>query len=107
MNLFKALENPARRRIIEVLRNGERKVGNIVKQTGICQPSVSRHLRILHQTGIVSVRPDRQLRLYSLRPELFRELDACLANYRRLRARLGRFEAALGTQRQGRGAQRG
>jgi hypothetical protein len=60
---------------------------------------------ILHESGFVSVRPDGQRRLYTLRPEPFRELDAWLAGYRRLwEARLDRFGAALEQRRKDRGA---
>ena len=100
MDSFQALADPARRRIIEALRNGERQVGDLVEQAGIHQSGVSRHLRILQEAGFVSMRPDRQLRIYSLRPGPFRELDAWLARYRSVwEARLDRFGAALEKQR--------
>ena len=100
---FQALADPSRRRIVEVLRNGERQVNDIVARAGIHQSGVSRHLGILHAAGFVSVRPDGQRRLYSLRPEPFRELDAWLAKYRGLwEARLDRLEAALEHRRKGR-----
>lgn len=93
---FETLADPTRRRIVAVLREGERPVGEIVQQAGIHQSGVSRHLRILHESGFVSVRPDGQRRLYALRPEPFRELEAWLADYRQLwEARLDRFGAAL------------
>lgn len=93
---FETLADPTRRRIVEALRSGEQPVNDIVRQAGIHQSGVSRHLRILHQSGFVSVRPDGQRRLYALRPEPFRDLDAWLAGYRALwEARLDRFGAAL------------
>jgi DNA-binding transcriptional ArsR family regulator len=102
---FETLADPTRRRIVEALRDGERPVNDIVRQAGIHQSGVSRHLRILHDSGFVSVRPDGQRRLYALRPEPFRELDAWLADYRRLwEARLDRFGAALEGRRKRRGA---
>ena len=102
---FETLAAPTRRRIVEALRSGERQVGEIVDQAGIHQSGVSRHLRILHESGFVSVRPDGQRRLYALRPEPFRELDAWLAGYRRLwEARLDRFGAALEERRKDRRA---
>src|SRR5918995_7245686 len=102
---FETLADPSRRRIVEALRDGERQVNDIVRQAGIHQSGVSRHLRILHESGFVSVRPDGQRRLYALRPEPFRELDAWLAGYRRLwEARLDRFGAALEERRKDRGA---
>jgi DNA-binding transcriptional ArsR family regulator len=82
--------------VIEVLRNGEKPVNDIVREARIHQSGVSRHLRILHDAGFVSMRPDGQRRLYSLRPEPFRQLDAWLAQYRILwAARLDRFGLAL------------
>ncbi len=102
---FETLADPTRRRIVEALRGGEKPVGEIVDQAGIHQSGVSRHLRILHESGFVSVRPDGQRRLYALRPEPFRELDAWLAGYRQLwEARLDRFGAALEERRKDRGA---
>ena len=93
---FQALADPTRRSIVEALRNGERQVNDIVEQAGIHQSGVSRHLRILHEAGFVSMRPDGQRRLYCLRPEPFRELDKWLAQYRNLwEARLDRLGAAL------------
>ena len=93
---FQALADPTRRRIVEVLRAGEQPVGDVVALAGIHQSGVSRHLRILHESGFVTIRPDGQRRLYALRPEPFRALDAWLDPYRTLwEARLDRFGAAL------------
>ena len=93
---FQALADPTRRSIVEALRNGERQVNDIVVQAGIHQSRVSRHLRILHEAGFVSMRPDGQRRLYCLRPEPFRGLDEWLAQYRNLwEARPDRLGAAL------------
>ena len=97
---FETLADPTRRRIVEALRDGEQPVNDIVRQAGIHQSGVSRHLRILHQCGFVSVRADGQRRLYALRPEPFSELEEWLAGYRRLwEARLDRFGAALEERR--------
>jgi DNA-binding transcriptional ArsR family regulator len=96
VDLFQALGDPTRRRIVEVLRNGELPVGDMIASAGVHQSGVSRHLRILHQAGFVSVRADGQRRIYALMPEPFRELDGWLAGYRQLwDARLDRFGAAL------------
>jgi DNA-binding transcriptional ArsR family regulator len=100
LDTFQALADPTRRSIVEALRKGERQVNDIVEQAGIHQSGVSRHLRILHDAGFVSVRPEGQRRLYSLKPEPFRELDKWLAQYRSLwEARLDRFGDALEEQR--------
>lgn len=96
MHSFEVLADPARRRIVEALREGERPVNDIVQYAGIHQSGVSRHLQVLHRAGFVSVRPDGQRRIYALRPEPFRELEAWLNDYRRLwEARLDRFDVAL------------
>ena len=100
LDFFQALADPTRRLIVEALRSGERPVNDIVEQAGIHQSGVSRHLRILHEAGFVSMRPEGQRRLYSLRPEPFRELDKWLARYRNLwEARLDRFGEALDDRR--------
>jgi DNA-binding transcriptional ArsR family regulator len=107
IDAFETLADPTRRLIVETLRSGEQQVGEIVEQAGIHQSGVSRHLRILHEAGFVSMRPDQQRRLYSLRPEPFVELEAWLAQYRGLwEARLDRFGAALEKRRQGKATQR-
>ena len=93
---FETLADPTRRRIVESLQSGEKAVGEIVKRSGIHQSGVSRHLRILHEAGFVSMRPEGQQRFYALKPEPFRELDDWLAGYRGLwERRLDRFAAAL------------
>jgi DNA-binding transcriptional ArsR family regulator len=96
LDVFETLGDPTRRRIIDALRLGERQVGDVVESAGIQQSGVSRHLRILLESGFVSVRPEGQRRFYALKPEPFRELDRWLAGYRNLwEARLDRFEQAL------------
>jgi DNA-binding transcriptional ArsR family regulator len=96
LDVFQTLADPTRRQIVEVLRGGERAVNDIVDRVEIDQSGVSRHLRILHESGFVEVRPEGPRRVYSLRPEPFRELDAWVTGYRRLwEARLDRFGEAL------------
>jgi DNA-binding transcriptional ArsR family regulator len=96
LDAFQVLADPTRRSIVQALRKGERQVNDIVAQAGIHQSGVSRHLRILHEAGFVSMRPEGQRRLYSLRPEPFHELEKWLAQYHSLwEARLDRFGAAL------------
>jgi DNA-binding transcriptional ArsR family regulator len=100
MDAFQTLADPTRRRIVEVLRGGEQPVNDIVERAGIHQSGVSRHLRILLESGFVRVRPDGQRRLYALEAAPFRELDRWLADYRELwEKRLDRFEAALEKRR--------
>ncbi len=80
-DVFALLADPVRRRIVEILQRGERSVNELVDQVDIRQPGVSRHLRILHEAGFVSVRSDGQRRIYSLRPEPFLELEAWMRQY--------------------------
>ncbi|MGE0551716.1 MAG: ArsR/SmtB family transcription factor [Kofleriaceae bacterium] len=101
LDAFQTLADPTRRSIVEALRTGEQQVGDIVATARIHQSGVSRHLRILYESGFVTVRPDGQRRLYALKPEPFRELDDWLRQYRNLwEARLDRFEAALTNKQQ-------
>lgn len=100
MDAFQILSDPTRRQIVEVLRGGERQVNDVVETLDIHQSGVSRHLRILLEAGFVQLRPDGQRRLYSLRPERFRELEEWVVRYRTLwEERLDRFDAALRERR--------
>lgn len=95
-DVFEILADPTRRRLIQVLRQGERSVGELVDEVDIGQPGVSRQLRILHDAGFVDVRAQHQRRLYSLRAEPFQELDDWMQDYRRLwDARLDKLAAHL------------
>jgi DNA-binding transcriptional ArsR family regulator len=81
---FAALAEPSRRTILDVLRDGERPVGDLVDRLQLSQPAVSKHLRVLREAGLVEVRTDAQRRLYRIRPEPLAEVDAWLEPYRRL-----------------------
>ena len=78
------LAEPRRREILDLLRAGERPVGELVDRLGLTQPGVSKHLRVLREAGLVEVRQDAQRRWYRLCPEPLAEVDAWLAPYRRL-----------------------
>jgi DNA-binding transcriptional ArsR family regulator len=80
-DVFTVLADPTRRRLVEVLHGRECSVGDLVAEVDIHQPGVSRHLRILNDAGFVRVRADGQRRLYSLRSESMRQLDAWVAKY--------------------------
>ncbi|HEY5105276.1 MAG TPA: metalloregulator ArsR/SmtB family transcription factor [Caulobacteraceae bacterium] len=96
MNIYEALAEPNRRRIIELVGQHDRSAGQIVDALQISQPGVSKHLRVLREAGLVSVRKDAQRRVYRLRPEKLAELDAWLAPYRRFwRGRLDALEDHL------------
>lgn len=93
---FSILAEPARRQILDLLRDGEKSVSDLVEALGMSQPAVSKHLRILREAGLVEARPRGQLRLYRLRPEPLAEIDAWLAPYRRLwKGSLDRLERHL------------
>ena len=80
--VLEAIAEPTRLRILEAVRTGERSVGELVDHLGMNQPSVSRHLKVLRDAGLVVVRTDAQRRLYRLRLEPFRDLDKWLEPYR-------------------------
>jgi DNA-binding transcriptional ArsR family regulator len=93
---FELIAEPSRRRILDLLRDGERPVGELVERLSMSQPAVSKHLRVLRDSGLVDVRVDAQRRLYRLRPEGLREVDAWIAPYRRLwEGRFDRMERHL------------
>jgi DNA-binding transcriptional ArsR family regulator len=78
-----ALADPTRRRILELVAEGERSAGEIASHFRTSRPGVSRHLRVLRAAGLVRVREEGQRRLYSLDPAPLAELDAWLTQYRR------------------------
>jgi DNA-binding transcriptional ArsR family regulator len=80
---FEVLAEPTRRSILDLLRERERSVGELVEHLTISQPGVSKHLRVLRDAGLVSVRTDAQRRVYGLRAEPLAEIDAWLEPYRR------------------------
>jgi len=81
---FDVLADPSRRRILDLLREREHMVGELVGDLGLSQPGVSKHLRVLRDAGLVQARQEAQRRWYGLRPEPLVEVDAWLAPYRRL-----------------------
>lgn len=89
---FAVLADPTRRRLVEILHDGERSVNELVGKLGIAQPGVSRHLRILGEAGLVTRRSAGQRRLYRLRPEPLRELEAWVRRHAHIeRERLERL----------------
>jgi DNA-binding transcriptional ArsR family regulator len=98
---FEVLAEPNRRRILDLLLEAERPVGDLVGATSLSQPSVSKHLRVLRQAGLVEVRIDAQRRVYRVRPEPLRTVDEWLGPYRELWAsRLDALEQHLETTQQ-------
>jgi DNA-binding transcriptional ArsR family regulator len=87
MHAFDVLGDPVRRRILELLADGERAAGEIgavvQAEFGISQPAVSQHLRVLRDSGFATVRPDGARRLYAVDPAPLQQIDVWLERYRR------------------------
>jgi DNA-binding transcriptional ArsR family regulator len=82
MSAYAALAEPSRRRILDLLRGGERSVTDLVSRLDLSQPSVSKHLKVLREAGLVGVRPEGKLRWYGLRAEPLAEVAEWLEPYR-------------------------
>lgn len=97
---LQVIAEPRRKAILDLLRDGEQPVGELVTRLGLSQPLVSKHLRVLRDAGLVQVRGDAQRRLYRIRPEPLAEVDAWLAPYRALwSTHLDRLEQHLERRR--------
>lgn len=81
---WSALADPHRRTMLELLRESPRPVGELVRRTGLTQPSTSKHLRVLREAGLVVARTEAQQRIYALDIRPLAELDAWLEPYRTL-----------------------
>lgn len=107
MQTFEALSDPTRRRIVEMLADGERTAGELVNEFDVSQPAISRHLRVLREAELVVARADAQRRIYRLNPKPLAEIDAWLDRYRRFWGeRLDRLEEHLRVQKEDRNEQR-
>ncbi len=96
MTIFSALAEPNRRAILVLLLDEDRSAGEIVDALDVAQPTVSKHLRLLREAGIVEARVDANRRIYHLRPEPFAELEAWLLPFRRVwSSRLDALETFL------------
>jgi DNA-binding transcriptional ArsR family regulator len=82
-SVFEIIAEPNRRAILSLLVSSQQSVGEIERQLRMPQPTVSKHLRVLRDSGFVESTVDAQRRLYRLKPEPFEELDAWLARFRR------------------------
>lgn len=95
-SVFEVLAEPNRRRILDLLRGGERAAGELLADLPVAQPTLSKHLKLLREAGLVAVRQDAQRRLYRLRAAPLAEVDEWLAPYREhWRARLDALERHL------------
>ena len=100
LTALQVLGEPRRVAILDLLRDGERPVGDLVGDLGLSQPTVSKHLRVLKDAGLVEARVDAQRRLYRIRPQPLADLDAWLEPYRQLwSTHLDRLETHLETRR--------
>ncbi|MGH9703828.1 MAG: ArsR/SmtB family transcription factor [Candidatus Acidiferrales bacterium] len=107
LETFKALAEPNRFHIVELLRQGPRPVGELAGRLRLRQPQVSKHLRVLSEAGLVEVRADAQRRIYALRPAALRELQEWLGRYRQIwEANYQRLDSLLGQMKTG-GKKRG
>jgi DNA-binding transcriptional ArsR family regulator len=106
-SVFEVIAEPNRRAILSLLVTSEQSVGELERQLGMPQPTVSKHLRVLRDAGFVESTVDAQRRLYRLRPEPLQEVDAWLAQFRRfwsahvdaLERHLDHMEQATGMKR--------
>jgi DNA-binding transcriptional ArsR family regulator len=81
---FEVIAEPTRRRILDLLLDGERPVGELVTELAMSQPAVSRHLRVLRDAGLVRTRTDAQRRVYRIDAEPLAAMDEWLRPYRRM-----------------------
>src|SRR4030081_3612753 len=82
-SVFEIIAEPNRRAILSLLVSSQQSVGEIERELGMTQPTVSKHLRVLREAGFVEATVDAQRRVYRLKPESLQELDAWLAPFRR------------------------
>jgi DNA-binding transcriptional ArsR family regulator len=114
-SVFEIIAEPNRRAILSLLVSSQQSVGEIERQLRMAQPTVSKHLRVLRDAGFVESTVDAQRRLYRLRPEPFREVDAWLDQFRRfwsarvdaLERHLDRMDQAAATKRKTKRKRRG
>lgn len=100
MDIFEALADPTRREIVAMLATGERNAGDIADRFPIAAPSVSRHLKVLRESGVITYRQEATSRIYRLEPRSLNEakqwmeaqLDLLRARFDRLGAHLDRMK---------------
>src|SRR5438045_6018941 len=98
VTVFEVLAEPSRRLILDLLRQREHPVGELVEQLGLAQPAVSKHLRVLRDAGLVTTRIDGPRRIYSVDTTPLRDVEEWLAPYRAMWTRaLDKLERHLDT----------
>jgi len=99
--VFEVIAEPSRRAILSLLASSEQSVGEIERRLRMPQTTVSKHLRVLRESGVVESTVDAQRRLYRLRPDALREVDAWLAPFRQFwSARVDALERYLDRKEQ-------
>jgi len=84
MDVFEAVAEPSRRALLDALLDGERTAGELVATLpGLTQPTVSGHLKVLREVGLVGARADAQRRIYALRADGLVAIDDWIDRYRR------------------------
>jgi DNA-binding transcriptional ArsR family regulator len=78
---FNAVAEPRRRQILDLLSSGERPVNDLVRATGLAQPQVSKHLRVLREVGAVAVRDEGRQRLYSVNGHVLKPIHDWVKAY--------------------------
>jgi DNA-binding transcriptional ArsR family regulator len=81
-SVFEIIAEPSRRAILSLLVSSEQSVGEIERRLRMPQTTVSKHLRVLREAGVVESTVDAQRRVYRLKPDALREVDAWLAPFR-------------------------
>jgi DNA-binding transcriptional ArsR family regulator len=96
VEVFEALADPTRRRIVELLAEEERSAGELAGHFQVSRPAVSKHLRVLREAGVVQVRDEAQKRIYRLEPKALGTAEGWLARHRRFwEQRLDALEAQI------------
>jgi len=79
---FQALADPTRRKVLDLLRQGQQPAGQIAKAFPISRPAISKHLRLLRKAHLVNEHREGRNRFYQLNPEPLRAVDSWLEQYR-------------------------
>jgi DNA-binding transcriptional ArsR family regulator len=96
VEVFEALADPTRRRIVELLAEEERSAGELAGNFRVSRPAVSKHLRVLREAGVVNVREEAQKRIYRLEPKALGMAEGWLARHRQFwQQRLEALEAQI------------
>jgi DNA-binding transcriptional ArsR family regulator len=99
MEVFEALADRTRRRIVELLAEEERSAGELAGHFRVSRPAVSKHLRVLREAGVVHFREDAQKRIYRLEPKALGQAEGWLARYRQFwEERLDALEPQIGKE---------